>query len=133
MPKRDRRRSDRESGQARIRVVPLPHLPSQSSRCACCGLLYPLRRSVLRLYVGRRYGGDLCPDCLLRGPAGAARALRERLRGEEEGMRAPEGDRSRAEWGYRERMEKKARALESSDPFPLAARQAAVRELRERR
>ncbi len=133
MPERDRRQSARLSGPARVRVVPLPHYPGRASRCACCGLLYPQRRSVLRLYVGPRYAGDLCPDCLLRGPAGAARALRDQVRRQEEGMRALEGDRSRAEWEYSERIEERARALESSGPFPLAARQAAVRELRERR
>ncbi len=75
--------------------------------------------------------GEICPECVLAGPGGAAGRIRKRL--------APVG-RSEHEMGdekghtsWVRRMERRARLLEETPSFSLAARQTAVRETRERR
>jgi hypothetical protein len=104
--------------------------------CGCCG-----RRVVSgRVRIGLRLDGvfhaEICPECVLNGPAGAAKVLRERIR--ERGSRSA-GPLTRREAGavrsWSGWMERRAAALEraGAKAFPLAARQAAVGELRERR
>jgi hypothetical protein len=85
----------------------------------------------MRLFHGDILDGDICPDCVLAGPAGAAAKVRARLavlRKESE-----DGGGGRKRSPLARRMERRARLLEETPSFPLAARQAAVRETRERR
>jgi hypothetical protein len=85
----------------------------------------------MKLFDGDGLEGEICPECVLAGPAGAAGKVRERLgaMGRNEG--APEEPGGRASWVRL--LERRARLLEATSSFPLAARQAAVRETRERR
>lgn len=85
----------------------------------------------MRLFHGEILDGDICPDCVLTGPAGAAAKIRARLTAlrEEGGERG--GGRKRA--SLVRRMERRARLLDGTPSFSLGARQAAVRETRERR
>jgi hypothetical protein len=85
----------------------------------------------MRLFHGDALDGDICPDCVLLGPAGAAEKVRGRLaalREEEQGT-VPSGRRT----SLIRLLSRRARLLEGTPSFPLAARQAAVRETRERR
>lgn len=82
------------------------------------------------LAAGDILHGEVCPECILRGPGGAARKVRERIREREE---APGRRKRVAPGGWMEWMIGRIRLLESLESFPLAARQAAVREMRERR
>jgi hypothetical protein len=85
----------------------------------------------MKLFDGDELEGEICPECVLIGPDGAAAKIRDRLgamrRFENEAVEGME----RTSWGRR--MERRARLLEETPSFPLAARQAAVRETRERR
>lgn len=91
--------------------------------CGCCGFRHFPRRSRIWLRAGRRLHGEICAECILKGPAGAAAGLRERIK---KSPGTPGGTWER--W-----MEERAGILESMESFPLAARQAAAREMRERR
>jgi hypothetical protein len=85
----------------------------------------------MRLFDDDTMEGDVCPECVLMGPAGAAARIRGRVRphGETGGDAVDGVDRT-----YWVRcMERRARLLEETPSFSLAARQAAVRETRERR
>jgi hypothetical protein len=85
----------------------------------------------MRLFEGDTMEGDVCPECVLMGPAGAAAKVRGRVRSRgETGGDAVDGV-DRTPWVRR--MERRARLLEETPSFSLAARQAAVRETRERR
>jgi uncharacterized protein CbrC (UPF0167 family) len=112
--------------------LPDPEDPPMPSReCACCGSRYPVKRRGLRLFEGDTMEGDVCPECVLMGPAGAAAKVRGRVRSRgETGGDAVDGV-DRASWVCR--MERRARLLEETPSFSLAARQAAIRETRERR
>ena len=102
-----------------------------SRECACCGSRYPVKRRGMRLFEDDTMEGDVCPECVLMGPAGAAAKVRERVRSRgETGGDAVDG-MDRTSWVRR--MERRARLLEATPSFSLAARQAAVRETRERR
>jgi hypothetical protein len=85
----------------------------------------------MRLFHGDILDGDICPDCVLAGPAGAAAKVRERLAALRKESEYDGGGRKRSP--LVRRMERRARLLEETPSFPLAARQAAVRETRERR
>jgi len=78
--------------------------------------------------------GTICPECVLRGPKGAAKRLNDRLLAR---MDEPSGALRRSGWKKIGRLQVltalKVAALEETDSFPLEARQAAVRELREKR
>jgi hypothetical protein len=106
-----------------------PRYPSHE--CACCGGRYPVRNRRMRLFHYGTLDGDICPDCVLAGPAGAAAKTRTRLTAlrEESGH----GDGGRKRVSLVRRMERRARMLDGTPSFSLAARQAAVRETRERR
>ena len=117
----------------RIRLDPKgsadPAFPSHE--CACCGARYPVRRRGMRLFHGDALDGDICPDCVLLGPAGAAEKVRGRLTALRK--ESDEGGGGRKRSSLVRRMERRARLLEGTPSFPLAARQAAARETRERR
>jgi hypothetical protein len=85
----------------------------------------------MRLFDGDTLDGDICPDCVLLGPAGAAARVRRRV------SALGRTDRRAAAGAIRSslvrRMERRVRLLEGTPSFPVAARQAAVRETRERR
>ena len=85
----------------------------------------------MRLFDGGELEGEICPECVLAGPAGAAGKIRGRLGaiGRYEG--APDEEAERASWIRL--LERRAHLLEETPSFSLAARQAAVRETRERR
>lgn len=105
--------------------------PGEAVRCGCCGLRIAPRRARIWLAVGSRVHGEICAECVLRGPRGAAARLRERLR-VREAMRIDAEERCGSA-GWAGWMADRLRLLESVGSFPLPARQAAVREMRERR
>lgn len=106
---------------------PDPGLRSEPSReCVCCCGRYPVKRRGIRLFSGEELVGDICPECVLVGPAGAAARVRALVA-------ARGGDPGEDRTSWETRMERRARLLEATASFPLAARQAAVRETRERR
>lgn len=75
--------------------------------------------------------GEICPECVLAGPAGAAAKVRDRLVAMRRSEGAPDDPKGRTSWIRL--LSRRARMLEETPSFPLAARQAAVRETRERR
>ena len=85
----------------------------------------------MKLFDGDELEGEICPECVLAGPAGAAGKARERLgaMGRNEG--APDEPEGRTSWTLL--LSRRAHLLEETPSFSLAARQAAVRETRERR
>jgi hypothetical protein len=85
----------------------------------------------MRLFDRDELEGEICPECVLTGPAGAAGKVRERLgaMGRNEG--GPDEPKGRASWARR--LFRRARLLEETPSFSLAARQVAVRETRETR
>lgn len=116
-----------------LRIVLYPPVPEQphppSRECACCGERYPVKRRGMRLFSGGTLVGEICPECVLAGPAGAAGKVRALVaaRGGGEPGEAVE----RASWIRL--LDRRARLLAETPSFSLAARQAAVRETRERR
>jgi hypothetical protein len=99
--------------------------------CVCCGGRYDVKRRGMKLLDGDEVEGEICPECVLAGPAGAAAKVRGRLgaMGRNEG--APDEEKERTSWVRL--LSRRARLLEETPSFSLAARQAAVRETRERR
>jgi hypothetical protein len=85
----------------------------------------------MRLLEDDAIEGDVCPECVLAGPARAAAKVRIRVRSLGETGGAAVDGVDRASWVRR--LERRARLLEETPVFSLAARQAAVRETRERR
>jgi hypothetical protein len=85
----------------------------------------------MKLFDGGELEGEICPECVLIGPIGAAAKVRGRLgaMGRFENEAGEEMDRT----SWVRRMERRAHLLEETPSFSLAARQAAVRETRERR
>jgi uncharacterized protein CbrC (UPF0167 family) len=116
-----------------IRIVLTPPYAADAgypaNACVCCGARYAVRRRGLRLFDGRNLDGDICPDCVLLGPAGAAETVRRRISSFEEDRHAS----AEAGSSLVRKMERRVGLLERTPSFPLAARQAAVRETRERR
>ncbi len=83
---------------------------------------------------GRRLHGEICPDCILRGPRGAADSLARLLADMREGIsgtRKPSG--KGAEGAWERHVLRRLAILEGMESFSLEARQAALRELREKR
>jgi len=85
----------------------------------------------MRLFDGNEMEGEICPECVLAGPAGAAAKVRGRLGAMSRNEGAPDEPKGRASWARL--LSRRVRLLEETPSFPLAARQAAVRETRERR
>jgi len=85
----------------------------------------------MRLFSGSTLEGEICPECVLAGPAGAAGKVRERLASVDRSEHEMGDEKEQTSWVRR--MERRARLLEETASFSLAARQAAVRETRERR
>jgi hypothetical protein len=85
----------------------------------------------MRLYSEGTLEGEICPECILAGPAGAAGKVRGRIASVDRSGHGMGVAEERTSW-VRD-MERRARLLEETPSFSLAARQAAVRETRERR
>ena len=85
----------------------------------------------MKLFDGDELDGEICPECVLAGPAGAAGRVRERLAAAGRSVGAPDEEVERTSWVRL--LSRRARLLEATPSFSLAARQAAVRETRERR
>lgn len=83
------------------------------------------------LLNGGELEGEICPECVLAGPSAAAGKVRERLASVDSSDHELCEEKERPSWIRR--MERRARLLEETPSFSLAARQAAVRETRERR
>ena len=90
-----------------------------------------MKRRGMKLFDGEKPEGEICPECVLAGPAGAAGKVRERLGAMHQNERAPDEPKGRTSWVRL--LSRRARLLEETPSFSLAARQAAVRETRERR
>ena len=90
-----------------------------------------MKRQGMKLFDGDEMEGEICPECVLAGPAGAAGKVRERLGAMDRNEGAPDEPKGRTSWARR--LSRRARLLEETSSFSLAARQAAVRETRERR
>jgi len=118
-----------------LRIVPFLPFPEEPRvpvrECACCGGHYPVKRRGMRLFSGGTLEGEICPECVLAGPAGAAAKVRGRLAMLDRGGAAPVAGVERISWIRL--LDRRARLLEGTPSFSLAARQAAVRETRERR
>ena len=104
---------------------------AQRSECACCGVRFGVMRRGMKLFDGEEMEGEICPECVLAGPAGAAAKVRGRLAPVGRGGGTPVEGAERASWIRL--LSRRARLLEETPSFSLAARQAAVRETRERR
>jgi hypothetical protein len=85
----------------------------------------------MKLFDRDELEGEICPECVLAGPAGAAGKVRGRLDPVDRSENAPDEEGERTQWGRL--LSRRARLLEGTPSFSLAARQAAVRETRERR
>ena len=90
-----------------------------------------MKRRGMKLFDGDELEGEICPECVLAGPAGAAGKVRERLGAMNRNERAPDEPKGRTSWVRL--LSRRARLLEDTPSFSLAARQAAARETRERR
>jgi hypothetical protein len=85
----------------------------------------------MKLFDGDDLEGEICPECVLAGPAGAAGKVLGRLDPVERSGGAPDEEKERTQWVRL--LSRRACLLEATPSFSLAARQAAVRETRERR
>ena len=85
----------------------------------------------MRLFDGDELEGEICPECVLIGPDGAAAKIRERLEAMGRNDGATDEPRGRTSWARH--LGRRALLLEETPSFSLDARQAAVRETRERR
>ncbi len=85
----------------------------------------------MKLFDGGELEGEICPECVLAGPAGAAAKVRKRLASVGRSGGGPVEEMERASWIRL--LDRRAHLLEETSSFSLAARQAAVRETRERR
>jgi hypothetical protein len=90
-----------------------------------------VKRRGMRLFDGDELEGEICPECVLAGPAGAAAKIRERLEAMDRNHGATDEPRGRTSWARL--LGRRALLLEETPSFPLDARQAAVRETRARR
>ena len=118
-----------------LRIVSFHPFPDEAlapvRECACCGGHYTVKRRGMRLFSGGTLEGEICPDCVLAGPVGAAGKVRERIAAGGRSGRAPAEGVERASWIRL--LRRRALLLEETPSFSLDARQAAVRETRERR
>jgi DNA-binding MarR family transcriptional regulator len=85
----------------------------------------------MKLFDGGELEGEICPECVLIGPTGAAAKIRERL--EAMGRIENEAGEEKERTSWVRLLDRRAHLLEETPSFSLAARQAAVRETRERR
>jgi hypothetical protein len=85
----------------------------------------------MKLFDGEKLEGEICPECVLAGPAGAAGKVRGRLALVSRGEIDPDDVKERTQWVRL--LSRRVRLLEETPSFSLAARQAAVQETRERR
>jgi hypothetical protein len=85
----------------------------------------------MRLFSEGTLEGEICPECVLAGPAGAAGKVRELLEEKDRNEGASVEPKGRASWVRM--LSRRARLLEETPSFSFSARQAAVRETRERR
>lgn len=118
----------------RIELVPSPPSMRVFSICCCCGTRYRVRKTGLHLFGGKYFYGEICPDCVLRGPKAAADSLKALVSGKDLARvrgRLPKGRAAVESW--RRLLAGKLAALESLEAFALDARRAAVRETREKR
>jgi hypothetical protein len=90
-----------------------------------------VKRLGMKLFDGGEMEGEICPECVLAGPAGAAGKVRKRLGAMDRNEGASDEPKGRTSWARL--LSRRARLLEETPSFSLAARQAAVRETRERR
>jgi hypothetical protein len=85
----------------------------------------------MKLFDGDEMEGEICPECVLGGPPGAAAKVRARLGTIDRNEGAPDEPEGCTSWVRL--LFRRARMLEETPSFSLASRQAAVRETRERR
>ena len=90
-----------------------------------------MKRRWMKLFDGGELEGEICPECVLAGPAGAAAKVRWRLGAMGRTENEAGEEEERASWIRL--LARRAHLLEETSSFSLAARQAAVRETRERR
>jgi len=90
-----------------------------------------VKRQGMKLFDGDEMEGEICPECVLAGPAGAAGKVRKRLEGV--GRSEYESDEEKERTLWVRLLTRRALLLEETPSFSLAARQAAVRETRESR
>ena len=83
------------------------------------------------LFEGDELEGEICPECVLAGPRGAAAKVRGRLAGTGGDARTTDAREEGGAWPRL--LLRRACLLDATPSFSLAARQAAVRETRERR
>ncbi|HSG05283.1 MAG TPA: hypothetical protein VLB09_02675 [Nitrospiria bacterium] len=117
-----------------LRIVLAPFPPSAHVICCCCGARYRVQRTGLHLFGRKTFYGEICPDCVLRGPKAAADSLKALAAGKgrpEVRRRLSAGRTTMKSW--RRLLAEKLAALESMEAFALDARRAAVRETREKR
>src|SRR5512146_647318 len=102
--------------------------------CCCCGQRYAPKRILMQLRDGPLLFGAICPECVLHGPEGAAGKLRDRFFDRmEEPSASVRRRKGRRVDPVQVWIALKAASLEATGSFPLEARQAAVRALREKR
>ncbi|MCL5885170.1 MAG: hypothetical protein M1377_07540 [Deltaproteobacteria bacterium] len=115
-------------------VLQADHAAGRIATCACCGVRFRERSVRLCLSDPSGISGVICPECILQGPRGAARRMRvllaRRLACSPVLAGSPE-QRDLETW--QRWMSRKVEALESAGSFPMSARLAAVREMRETR
>jgi hypothetical protein len=104
---------------------------AQRGECACCGGRYAIKRLGMKMFEGGKLEGDICPECVLAGPAGAAAKVRGRLGAMGRKSQSPHERKGRTAWCRL--LSRRSRLLEATPSFSLAVRQAAARETRERR
>lgn len=85
----------------------------------------------MTLFDGDALEGRICPECVLIGPRGAAEKVRGRVVATGRNERRADKPKGRDSWIRL--LARRARLLDAMPSFSLAARQAAVRETRERR
>ena len=90
-----------------------------------------MKRRGMKLFDRDELEGEICPECVLSGPNGAAAKVRGRLGTMGRNEEAPDETKGCTSWARL--LSRRARLLEETPSFSLAARQAAVRETRERR
>gem|GEM_PF-2658937 len=118
-------------GELRALVVPLAARVASDLRCGICGSLFRPRRVCLCVAGDGALFACVCPDCVLAGPAGAARRMRAFLGRRKEDT--PPGRRRAVLSAWERRVRARLSLLEAASVFPLPARLAAARELREAR
>lgn len=121
-------------GPLGVSVVRGDRAGGRTATCDCCGALILERTVRLRLSDPSGISGVICPDCVLQGPRGAARRMRDLLMKRMASAPVPAGGSSRRDLEAWERwMSRKIGTLSRASSFPMPARLAAARELRSTR